>query len=79
MLKQCYEKQHYLEGMVHLAAHSHGLRKGGCANGQDHELLHGKRIASVAASIDDVEGGHGQHLERIQNKSANTLIIDNKQ
>ena len=27
---------------------------------QQHELLHGQFVASVAAAVDDVEGGYGQ-------------------
>lgn len=35
-------------------------------DGQDHELLHGQRVAGVAAAVDDVERGHRQDLRRAQ-------------
>lgn len=33
---------------------------------QDHKLLHGKAIACMGATVDDVEGRHGQHLHSRQ-------------
>ncbi len=35
-------------------------------DGQDHELLHGQRVAGVAAAVDDVERGHRQDLRQAQ-------------
>merc|ERR1712032_813346 len=47
-----------LEVVVQLTAHPHSLREAGGASGEDHELLHGKLVAGVAATVDDVEAGH---------------------
>mmetsp|Transcript_59688 Transcript_59688/g.140563 ORF Transcript_59688/g.140563 Transcript_59688/m.140563 type:complete len:374 (-) Transcript_59688:7-1128(-) len=47
-----------LEGVVHLAAHLHGLLEGLGADRADHELLHGKAVAGVGAAVDDVHPGH---------------------
>ena len=43
-------------------AHPEGLAEGVNADGQDHELLHGQRVARVAAAVDDVERRHREHL-----------------
>merc|ERR1719394_884693 len=44
-----------LEVMVKFRAHSHGLTEAGGSKGKHHEFLHGKLIASMAATIDDIE------------------------
>merc|ERR1719411_833419 len=44
-----------LEVVVQLAAHPHRLREAGGAGGENHELLHGELVASMAAAVDDVE------------------------
>mmetsp|Transcript_20420 Transcript_20420/g.44525 ORF Transcript_20420/g.44525 Transcript_20420/m.44525 type:complete len:202 (+) Transcript_20420:2591-3196(+) len=47
--------------MVHLRANLHCLPKSGSTNRQDHELLAGESIPSVAPAVDDVEGGDRHH------------------
>merc|ERR1719239_644247 len=47
-----------LEVVIQLAPHPHSLGEAGGASGEDHELLHGKLVAGVAATVDDVEAGH---------------------
>lgn len=42
--------------MVDLGSDAHGLFEGACANRQDHELLHGKLVARVRATVDHIEG-----------------------
>lgn len=43
------------EEATHLSTCAHGLREAGHPHGQNHKLLHGQAIASMRASIDDVE------------------------
>lgn len=45
-----------LQVVVDLSTDTHGLLEVACSNWEDHELLHGQLVASVGASIDDVEG-----------------------
>merc|ERR1719460_1982203 len=47
-----------LQVVVQLATHPHRFGEAGCASREDHELLHSELVASVAASVDDVEAGH---------------------
>mmetsp|Transcript_26955 Transcript_26955/g.67764 ORF Transcript_26955/g.67764 Transcript_26955/m.67764 type:complete len:364 (+) Transcript_26955:312-1403(+) len=49
-----------LEVLVDLGTHAECLGERGGTNREDHELLHGELVASMAAAVDDVEGGHGQ-------------------
>lgn len=42
--------------MLYLSSDSHGFMEVGGTNWEDHELLHGQFVSSMAASIDDVEG-----------------------
>lgn len=49
-----------LQVVVHFTAHFHGLSEGSGAGGQNHKLLHGQFIASMRATVDDIESGHGQ-------------------
>mmetsp|Transcript_27595 Transcript_27595/g.60369 ORF Transcript_27595/g.60369 Transcript_27595/m.60369 type:complete len:366 (-) Transcript_27595:454-1551(-) len=66
-----------LQVVVDLAAHAHGLSKRGGTSGQNHELLHGQSIASVAATVDDVEGGDGQDQLAVASEISNVLIQGN--
>ena len=45
-----------LEIVVDLSSDAHGFFKGAGTDGQDHELLHGKLIACMGATIDHIEG-----------------------
>lgn len=47
--------------VVDLGPHPHGLFEAASPHRQDHELLHGQLVASMGATIDDIEG-----LERRQ-------------
>ena len=49
-----------------VVTHPQGLAEGVDADGEDHELLHGQRVARVAAAVDDVERRHRQHLAAAQ-------------
>lgn len=49
-----------LEVVVDFDADAHGLREARGANGEDHELLHGKLVASVGAAVDHVKRGDGE-------------------
>ena len=51
-----------LEDVVGLRAHLHGLGEGRSTSGEEHELLEGKRVASVLTTVDDVEGGAGEDV-----------------
>lgn len=42
--------------MQHLSSDPHGLMEVGSTDWQDHKLLHGQFVSSMAASIDDIEG-----------------------
>ena len=55
----------HCERRAHLCAHLQGLCEAGRPDRQDHELLHRQGVARVAASVDDVERWHRQHLHRI--------------
>lgn len=44
------------EVVVDLGSDAHGLFEGACPNRQDHELLHGKLVARMRASVDHIEG-----------------------
>lgn len=46
----------YIELETNLSTNSHGFMEVGSTNWQDHELLHGQFVSSMAASIDDVKG-----------------------
>lgn len=46
---------HAAKMVVHLSTHPHGLREALRSNGQNHKLLHGELVASMRASIDDIE------------------------
>ncbi len=48
------ESKSFFENSAYLATHLDGLLEGGGANGSNHELLHGKTVASVGASVDNV-------------------------
>ncbi len=50
----------FLEGVVGLGADLHSLGEAGSTGGEKHELLEGKLVASVRATIDNVEGGSGE-------------------
>ena len=65
-----------LEVVVDLRAHLHCLLERGRAYRQDHELLHGELVASVAAAVDDVERRHGHvHLvDRIARELGDVLV-----
>ena len=56
-----------------MSMHPESLAEGVDADGQDHELLHGERVARVAAAIDDVERRHREHL-RSRRKQSNLRI-----
>jgi hypothetical protein len=49
---------HGLERLVALRADLHGLTEGGGAHWHEHELLEREVVASVAASVDHIEGWH---------------------
>lgn len=42
--------------MLYLSSDPHGLMEVGSTDWQDHELLHGQFVSSMAASIDDIKG-----------------------
>lgn len=42
--------------MLYLSTDPHGLMEVGGTDWQDHELLHGQFVSSMAASIDDIKG-----------------------
>ena len=52
----------YLEGVVDLATDLHGLGEGLGTDGHEHELLEGKAVTSVLATVDDVHGGDGEDV-----------------
>lgn len=51
-----------LQGVVGLRTHLHGLSEAGSTSGKEHELLEGKGITSVGATVDDVEGRNGEDV-----------------
>merc|ERR1719507_577901 len=61
--------------MVELGAHPHGLRETGCSSGKNHELLHGQLVAGVAASVDDVEAGHG-HQDVLDTSQVSDVSVE---
>lgn len=50
-----------LQVVVHLCANNHRLLETRCTHREDHELLAGQAVSSVASTIDDVEGWYGHH------------------
>ena len=48
--------------MVGLGTHLERLREGRSASREDHELLEGKLVAGVLATVDDVERGAGEDV-----------------
>lgn len=42
--------------VVDLGSNPHGFFEGARTNGQDHELLHGKFVTSMRATVDHIEG-----------------------
>merc|ERR1711970_307621 len=66
-----------LEVVVGLAAHSHGLSEGAGAGGEDHELLHSQLVASMGATVDDVEGRDRQDNLRATSQTADVLVEGN--
>ena len=63
-----------LEVVVGLHTHAESLREGLGTNGEDHELLHGKLVASVRATVDDVEGGNGHDELLVASELGDVLV-----
>lgn len=63
-----------LQVMVHLGAHLHGLSEAGGTSGQDHELLHGQFVASMAATVNDIESGHRQDDFLVASQIGNVFV-----
>jgi len=66
-----------LEAVVDLAGHTHGLGEGGGADGEDHELLHGKGVTGVGATVNDVERGNGEDQILVAGELGNVLVEGN--
>jgi len=63
---------HALQRVVDLGAHLHGLAEAVRARRQQHELLHGQRVARVAATVYHVER---RHLHSRKQKRKMVLIL----
>lgn len=61
--------------MVHLSADPHGLVEGGGPYWEDHELLHGQFVSSMASSVDDVEGLQRRRKVMLTAQLSNMLTL----
>ncbi|GFE53405.1 phosphopyruvate hydratase, putative [Babesia ovis] len=51
-----------LEVVVDFTTHADGFLEGGSTNGKDHEFLHGQAVASVGATVDNVETWYRKYV-----------------
>ena len=63
-----------LQMMVHFRTHLHGLSEGVCSCWEDHELLHGQTVTSMAATVDYIETRHGQQQLFVTSKVCNVTV-----
>lgn len=54
-----------LEGVVGLGTHLHGLVEVLGSGGEEHELLEGEGVTGVRSTVDDVHGGDGEDVRRL--------------
>ena len=65
-----------LQRVVSLRADLHRLGEGGSASGQEHELLERKLVAGVGSTVDDVEGGDGEHVRRLDAGEVREVLVE---
>jgi len=63
-----------LEVLVDLSGHAHSLSEALGASGADHELLHGKTVASVATTVDNVEARKRKHELLVARELSNIAV-----
>ena len=65
-----------LEVVVGLGTDLHGLSERRSASGDDHELLEGKLVAGVGATVDDVEAGSGEDEGGLDTGKVGEVLVE---
>lgn len=64
-----------LEGVIGLGTDLHGLREGGGASGDKHELLESELVAGMRATVDDIEAWSRKDKWRLDTGKVGKVLV----